>query len=40
MDFRGVNNLGVLMGITYDPKLKVYVGASDSASKDGAAVGY
>jgi gamma-glutamyltranspeptidase / glutathione hydrolase len=37
---RGVNNLGVLMGITYDPKLKVYVGAADSASKDGGAVGY
>ncbi|WP_373523838.1 gamma-glutamyltransferase, partial [Aquiflexum sp.] len=37
---RGVNNLGVLMGITYDPKLKVYVGAADSSSKDGAAVGY
>lgn len=37
---RPVNNLGVLMGITYDPKLKVYVGAADSASKDGAAVGY
>jgi gamma-glutamyltranspeptidase / glutathione hydrolase len=37
---RGVNNLGVLMGITYDPKLKVYVGAADSASKDGGAVGF
>ncbi|MDO9553504.1 gamma-glutamyltransferase [Rhodonellum sp.] len=37
---RAVNNLGVLMGITYDPRLKVYVGAADSASKDGAAVGY
>ncbi|MCR9017092.1 gamma-glutamyltransferase [Aquiflexum gelatinilyticum] len=34
------NNLGVLMGITYDPKLKVYVGAADSSSEDGAAVGY
>ncbi|MCL6259386.1 gamma-glutamyltransferase [Aquiflexum sp. TKW24L] len=37
---RGVNNLGVLMGITYDPKLKVYVGAADSSSDDGGAVGY
>ncbi|WP_373496043.1 gamma-glutamyltransferase [Aquiflexum sp.] len=37
---RGINNLGVLMGITYDPKLKVYVGAADSSSEDGAAVGY
>ena len=37
---RGVNNLGVLMGITYDPVLKVYIGAADSSSDDGAAVGY
>ena len=37
---RGVNNLGVLMGITCDPKLKVYIGAADSSSEDGAAVGY
>ncbi len=36
----GVNNLGVLMGITYDPVLKIYVGAADSSSDDGAAVGY
>jgi gamma-glutamyltranspeptidase / glutathione hydrolase len=28
------------MGITYDPKLKVYIGAADSSSDDGAAVGY
>lgn len=35
-----VNNLGVLMGITYDPKLKVYIGAADSSSEDGGAVGY
>ncbi|MCS4435180.1 gamma-glutamyltransferase [Aquiflexum gelatinilyticum] len=34
------NNLGVLMGITYDPKLKVFIGAADSSSDDGAAVGY
>lgn len=37
---RPVNNLGVLMGITYDPILKAYVGASESSSKEGAAVGY
>ena len=36
----GVNSLGVLMGITYDPELKVYIGAADSSSDDGAAVGY
>jgi gamma-glutamyltranspeptidase/glutathione hydrolase len=37
---RPVNNLGALMGITYDPVLKAYRGASDSSSKDGGAVGY
>ncbi|WP_084123375.1 gamma-glutamyltransferase [Aquiflexum balticum] len=37
---RAVNNLGVLMGITYDSRLKVYIGAADSSSEDGAAVGY
>ncbi len=37
---RGVSNLGILMGITYDSKLKVYIGASDSSSPDGGAVGY
>lgn len=37
---RPVSNLGVLMGITYDPVLKAYLGASDSSSKDGGAVGY
>lgn len=37
---RPYSNLGVLMGITYDPKLKVYVGAADSSSEDGGAVGY
>ncbi|MBN4072923.1 gamma-glutamyltransferase [Crocinitomix catalasitica] len=36
----GVENLGSLMGITYDSKLKVYAGASDSSSPDGGAVGY
>tara|TARA_R110002073_G_scaffold40547_5_gene115061 strand:+ start:172683 stop:174383 length:1701 start_codon:yes stop_codon:yes gene_type:complete len=35
-----VSNLGVLMGITYDPELKAYVGASDSSSLDGKAIGY
>jgi gamma-glutamyltranspeptidase/glutathione hydrolase len=37
---RPVSNLGVLMGITYNPILNVYIGASDSSSEDGAAVGY
>lgn len=33
-------SLGVLMGITYDSEEKVLVGASDSASANGGAVGY
>lgn len=37
---REVNNLGSLMGITYDEALKAYVGAADSSSPDGGAVGY
>jgi gamma-glutamyltranspeptidase/glutathione hydrolase len=37
---RGVQNLGDLMGITYDAKRKVYIGASDSSSRDGGARGY
>lgn len=37
---RPYTNLGVLMGITYDANLGIYVGAADSASDDGAAVGY
>jgi gamma-glutamyltranspeptidase/glutathione hydrolase len=37
---RGVPRLGMLMGITYDSKLKVYIGASDSSSPDGGAIGY
>lgn len=37
---RPATNLGVLMGITYDAKLGVFVGAADSASEDGAARGY
>jgi len=37
---RPTTNIGVLMGITYDSKLGIFVGASDSASEDGAAKGY
>jgi gamma-glutamyltranspeptidase / glutathione hydrolase len=37
---RPTTNLGVLMGITYDAKLGVFVGAADSSSEDGAARGY
>ena len=37
---REVDLLGSLMGITYDEKLKVYVGAADSSAPDGGAVGY
>lgn len=37
---RPYSNLGVLMGITYDSSLGVFVGAADSASDDGAAKGY
>jgi gamma-glutamyltranspeptidase/glutathione hydrolase len=37
---RGVPRLGMLMGITYDSNLKVYIGASDSSSPDGGAIGY
>jgi gamma-glutamyltranspeptidase/glutathione hydrolase len=33
-------NIGRLCGITIDEKRKIYVGASDSSSPDGAAVGY
>ena len=33
-------NLGRLMGITYDAEKGVYVGAADSSSPDGAALGY
>ena len=35
-----VDNLGPLMGILYDEKFKVYVGAADSSSPDGGAIGY
>ena len=37
---RPFENLGSLMGITYDPEFKVYIGASDSSSPDGGATGY
>ncbi|MBN7809749.1 gamma-glutamyltransferase [Algoriphagus sp. H41] len=37
---RPTTNLGVLMGITYDAALGVYVGAADSSSEDGAARAY
>ena len=37
---RGVQNLGRLMGIIYDPELNIYIGASDSSSPDGASIGY
>jgi gamma-glutamyltranspeptidase/glutathione hydrolase len=37
---RPYSNLGVLMGITYDAGLGVYVGASDSSSEDGGARAY
>jgi len=37
---RPTTNIGVLMGITYDAKLGIFVGAADSASEDGAARGY
>ncbi|MBL0051824.1 MAG: gamma-glutamyltransferase [Bacteroidetes bacterium] len=37
---REVDNLGELMGITYDAKFKVYIGAADSSSPDGGAAGY
>lgn len=35
-----VDILGSLMGITYNPALKIYIGAADSSSPDGGAVGY
>jgi len=36
----GRDNLGRLMGIIYSAELDIYIGASDSSSPDGAAVGY
>ena len=35
-----VDNIGSLMGITYDEAFKVYIGYADSSSPDGGAVGY
>ena len=35
-----VDNIGSLMGITYDKEFKVYIGYADSSSADGGAVGY
>lgn len=35
-----VGRLGLLMGITYDAENKVFIGASDSGSPEGKAVGY
>ena len=37
---REVENLGRLMGIIFQPELNIYIGASDSSSPDGAAIGY
>ncbi len=37
---RAVQNLGSLMGITFDANSNVYIGASDSSATDGAAVAY
>lgn len=37
---RGVQNLGRLMGIIYNPELNIYIGASDLSSPDGAPIGY
>ena len=37
---RSVENLGSLMGITYDPEFKVFIGAADTSSPDGGATGY
>lgn len=34
------NNIGALMGITFDPEKKVFTGASDSAQPDSGAIGY
>jgi len=34
------NNIGALMGITYDAERGVFIGASDSAQPDSGAVGY
>jgi gamma-glutamyltranspeptidase/glutathione hydrolase len=36
----GRSRLGRLMGIIASPDLNIYIGASDSSSPDGAAIGY
>jgi gamma-glutamyltranspeptidase/glutathione hydrolase len=36
----GRNSLGRLMGILVSEEMNVYIGASDSSSPDGAAIGY
>ena len=37
---QGIDNLGELMGISFNEQFKVYIGVSDSSSPDGGAVGY
>jgi len=39
-DFNFTSRLGNLMGIIYDEKENIFIGATDSASTDGAAIGY
>ena len=39
-DFNFTSRLGNLMGIIYDEKENIFIGATDSASIDGAAIGY
>ena len=39
-DFNFTTRLGNLMGIIYDEKENIFIGATDSASSDGAAIGY
>jgi gamma-glutamyltranspeptidase/glutathione hydrolase len=39
-NLKGVKNLGRLMGISYSKAQNIYIGACDSSSPDGAAIGY
>ena len=39
-DFNFTSRLGNLMGIIYDEKENIFIGSTDSASSDGAAIGY
>ena len=39
-NFNFTSRLGNLMGIIYDEKENIFIGATDSASSDGAAIGY